>query len=34
MAEALMNLGILLIGIGMGVLIVGAIIYFYLENDK
>jgi hypothetical protein len=34
MAEALMNLGILLIGIGMGVLIVGAIIYFFLENDK
>lgn len=34
MAEALMNLGILLIGIGMGVLIVGAIIYFFLESDK
>jgi hypothetical protein len=34
MAEALMNLGILLIGIGVGVLICGAIIYFFLENDK
>jgi uncharacterized membrane protein len=34
MANALMNIGILLIGIGIGIALAGAILVYYLRSEK